>query len=158
MSKEERTIKNDNSRSQTEGENISKVEKADILEVTVRHLQKEQNPQPIPSVIIKSAGNWTYKSPWHYGFDLCAKEAYNFLLPQYGDIAEGLAKHLTARLQVRQHTHTHSLIIIGSIRNYLEYGAGGRGGLTRRKFLNVPRGRIYQQRSRLFLCQNEARF
>jgi hypothetical protein len=154
-------MKKDNSRSQTEGENISKVEKADILEVTVRHLQKEQSSRPMPSVIIGSAGNWTCRSPWHYGFDLCAKEAYNFLLPQYGDVAEGLAKYLTARLQVQQHTHararthtqTYSLIIIGSIRNYLvEYGAGRRGGLMRRKFLNVPRGRIYQQRSRLFLC------
>lgn len=32
--------------SQTEGENISKLEKADILELTVRHLQKLQTSRP----------------------------------------------------------------------------------------------------------------
>ncbi|XP_070169636.1 enhancer of split mgamma protein [Polyergus mexicanus] len=88
---------------QTEGENISKLEKADILELTVRHLQKLQaSRSPGLSATIASGDEISAESRWQSGFGHCATEACRFLSSLPGEAAERLARHLAAGLQSRQ--------------------------------------------------------
>ncbi|KAG5308472.1 ESMC protein, partial [Acromyrmex insinuator] len=88
---------------ETEGENISKLEKADILELTVRHLQKLQASRPSGlSVTIASGDEISAESRWQSGFGHCAAEAYRFLSSLPGEAAERLARHLAAGLQTGQ--------------------------------------------------------
>ncbi|XP_076680672.1 uncharacterized protein LOC143375456 isoform X2 [Andrena cerasifolii] len=91
----------------TEGEDISKLEKADILELTVRHLQRLQSFQSsgLSSIITKSDGT-SAESRWLSGFGHCAAEAYRFLLALPGEGAERLARHLAAGLQKSRQTDT----------------------------------------------------
>ncbi|KAJ8916796.1 hypothetical protein NQ315_005801 [Exocentrus adspersus] len=59
---------------QNEGENVSKLEKADILELTVRHLHnlKRQNQLVLPP-------EHTYVDRFRAGFTQCAKEVTHFI-------------------------------------------------------------------------------
>ncbi|XP_035738129.1 transcription factor HES-4-B-like [Vespa mandarinia] len=108
---------------ETEGENISKLEKADILELTVRHLQRLQASRsaglsgfstttistiPIPptaatSTTIKMTtmvnDEAAAESRWQSGFGHCATEACRFLATLPGKAAENLARHLAVGLQ-----------------------------------------------------------
>ncbi|KAK3911745.1 Enhancer of split mgamma protein [Frankliniella fusca] len=72
---------------EAEGENVSKLEKADILELTVRHLQRITKPRDIAEDA----------SRFQAGFSQCASEACHFLLGLPGlDAAVGrrLVAHL----------------------------------------------------------------
>ncbi|XP_072742568.1 transcription factor HES-4-B [Anoplolepis gracilipes] len=92
---------------QTEGENISKLEKADILELTVRHLQKLQASQPAGlSTSITSSDEISAESRWQSGFGHCAAEACRFLSSLPGEAAERLARHLAAGLQTGRQTNS----------------------------------------------------
>lgn len=59
---------------QSEGENVSKLEKADILELTVRHLHslKRQHQLVLP-------GEQSYADRFRAGFSQCAQEVSQFL-------------------------------------------------------------------------------
>nr|XP_050856659.1 transcription factor HES-4-like isoform X2 [Vespula vulgaris]XP_050856661.1 transcription factor HES-4-like isoform X2 [Vespula vulgaris] len=107
---------------ETEGENISKLEKADILELTVRHLQRLQASRsaglsgisttaipttPIPTTTTTTTikmttmvnDEATAESRWQSGFGHCATEACKFLATLPGKAAENLARHLAIGLQ-----------------------------------------------------------
>lgn len=74
---------------QAEGENISKLEKADILELTVRHLHRLQRPRDA----VEDAQRY------QAGFGQCAAEACQFLLSLPGvdtRVGHNLIKHLGA--------------------------------------------------------------
>lgn len=92
---------------ETEGENISKLEKADILELTVRHLQKLQASRPTGlSTTIASGDEVSAENRWQSGFGHCATEACRFLSSLPGEAAERLARHLAAGLQTSRHTNS----------------------------------------------------
>ncbi|CAL1680233.1 unnamed protein product [Lasius platythorax] len=92
---------------ETEGENISKLEKADILELTVRHLQKLQASRPAGlSTSIASGDEISAESRWQSGFGHCAAEACRFLSSLPGEAAERLARHLAAGLQTSRRTNS----------------------------------------------------
>ncbi|KAL0275224.1 UNVERIFIED_CONTAM: hypothetical protein PYX00_003151 [Menopon gallinae] len=70
-----------------EGENVSKLEKADILELTVRHLHRLRRSS--------NAGEEAFR--FQAGFNQCAAEACNFLLNLPGvdaDVGQRLVNHL----------------------------------------------------------------
>ncbi|XP_078034842.1 transcription factor HES-4 [Augochlora pura] len=95
---------------ETEGEDISKLEKADILELTVRHLQKLQSLQGLqsfglPSTVAKN-DEISAESRWLSGFGHCAAEAYRFLSALSNEGAEKLARYLTAGLQKNRPTNS----------------------------------------------------
>ncbi|XP_047107508.1 enhancer of split mgamma protein-like [Schistocerca piceifrons] len=70
---------------EAEGENVSKLEKADILELTVRHLQRLSQAE---------GGGSCWQSPrFQAGFSQCATEACQFLVS-----LPGLDARLSARL------------------------------------------------------------
>ncbi|XP_066583224.1 enhancer of split mgamma protein-like [Prorops nasuta] len=92
---------------ETEGENISKLEKADILELTVRHLQRLQASRSLGGLSNLSPNNEeaSCENRWKSGFGHCAAEACRFLsvrLP--GEAADRLAKHLATGLQTNRQT------------------------------------------------------
>ncbi|XP_034180275.2 enhancer of split mbeta protein [Osmia lignaria lignaria] len=89
---------------ETEGEDISKLEKADILELTVRHLQRLQGSQS--SGTIATNDEVSAESRWLSGFGHCAAEAYRFLSALPGEGAERLARHLAAGLQKSRQTNS----------------------------------------------------
>merc|ERR1719210_2606515 len=83
---------------QSQGENVSKLEKADILELTVRHLHKMQQARRLMT---------TSRNPleeihrFQAGYSSCAQEAASFLLSTPGvDITVGqrLLAHLTSNM------------------------------------------------------------
>merc|ERR1712038_184459 len=83
---------------QAQGENVSKLEKADILELTVRHLHKMQQARRLMS---------TSRNPleeihrFQAGYSSCAQEAASFLLSTPGvDITVGqrLLAHLSTNI------------------------------------------------------------
>ncbi|KAG9429705.1 enhancer of split mgamma protein [Apis mellifera carnica] len=94
---------------ETEGEDISKLEKADILELTVRHLQRLQGSRSstghLPDTATKS-GEVSGENRWLSGFGHCAAEAYRFLSAVPGEGAERLARHLAAGLQKSRQTNS----------------------------------------------------
>ncbi|XP_071569978.1 uncharacterized protein [Temnothorax nylanderi] len=93
---------------ETEGENISKLEKADILELTVRHLQKLQASRPsgLSTTIAASGDEISAESRWQSGFGHCAAEACRFLSSLPGEAAERLARHLATGLQTGRQTNS----------------------------------------------------
>lgn len=94
---------------ETEGEDISKLEKADILELTVRHLQKLQSLQGLQSFglnTVAKSDEISDESRWLSGFGHCAAEAYRFLSALSGEGAEKLARYLTAGLQKTRATNS----------------------------------------------------
>ncbi|XP_067204083.1 enhancer of split mbeta protein-like isoform X2 [Linepithema humile] len=92
---------------ETEGENISKLEKADILELTVRHLQKLQASRSSGlSTTVANGDEISAESRWQSGFGHCAAEACRFLSSLPGEAAERLARHLAAGLQTSRQTNS----------------------------------------------------
>ncbi|XP_032686855.1 enhancer of split mgamma protein-like isoform X2 [Odontomachus brunneus] len=84
---------------ETERENISKLEKADILELTVRHLQRLQASRS-PGLSATGGGDGiSAENRWRCGFGHCAAEACKFLSSLSGEAAERLARHLASGLQ-----------------------------------------------------------
>ncbi|KAJ3646037.1 hypothetical protein Zmor_023648 [Zophobas morio] len=95
---------------QSEGENVSKLEKADILELTVRHLHglKRQHQLILPP-------EQSYADRFRAGFTQCAKEVSQFLTTpsETVDVAAGrkLLQHLGAcvrQLECAQSVHYQS--------------------------------------------------
>ncbi|XP_012282350.1 enhancer of split mgamma protein-like [Orussus abietinus] len=84
---------------ETEGENISKLEKADVLELTVRHLQRLQASRPSGLSAQASPGDESAESRWQSGFGHCAAEACRFLSALPGEAAGRLARHLALDLK-----------------------------------------------------------
>merc|ERR1712106_467122 len=81
---------------QTEGESISKLEKADVLELTVKHLRKLKRQQMLtvnPSLDMDR---------FHAGYTTCATEVSRSLAATGVDVALGsrLLSHLGQKLQV----------------------------------------------------------
>ncbi|XP_034230103.1 enhancer of split mgamma protein-like [Thrips palmi] len=72
---------------EAEGENVSKLEKADILELTVRHLQRITKPRDAAEDA----------SRFQAGFSQCASEACHFLLGLPG-LDEAVGRRLVAHL------------------------------------------------------------
>ncbi|XP_059476654.1 enhancer of split mgamma protein-like [Neocloeon triangulifer] len=73
---------------QTEGENVSKLEKADILELTVRHLHRLQQDAPAEEPV---------EGRFEAGFSQCASEACHFLLSLPGldpQVSRRIVDHL----------------------------------------------------------------
>jgi len=95
---------------QSEGENVSKLEKADILELTVRHLHKLSQAQRL--VLNRSPLEDLAK--FRHGYSSCAHEAAQFLVSTPGvDIRVGqrLLHHLMGPTQQQQpHHHIQSLV------------------------------------------------
>ncbi|XP_045478383.1 enhancer of split mbeta protein-like [Harmonia axyridis] len=60
---------------QNEGENVSKLEKADILELTVRHLHSLKRQHQL----ILAAPEQSYADKFRAGFSQCAQEVSQFL-------------------------------------------------------------------------------
>eukprot|EP00095_Tigriopus_kingsejongensis_P012717 snap_masked-scaffold43_size480169-processed-gene-0.1 protein:Tk12717 transcript:snap_masked-scaffold43_size480169-processed-gene-0.1-mRNA-1 annotation:"enhancer of split mgamma protein" len=84
---------------QAQGENVSKLEKADILELTVRHLHKLQQSQRL---LIETQRNPVEEiQRFQAGYSSCAQEAASFLLQAPGvdvTVSQRLLSHLTANL------------------------------------------------------------
>ena len=93
---------------QTEGENVSKLEKADILELTVRHIQKLSQMSQSPRNPVEDI------TKFRQGYSSCANEAAQFLLSLPGvDVRVGqrLVSHLMGLPQPQpQQQPLHSLI------------------------------------------------
>ena len=80
---------------QTEGESITKLEKADVLELTVRHLRK-----------LKAHGalgltpNVTYMERYRAGYSLCASEVSKFMRSSTGGVEMAVVARLLHRLSL----------------------------------------------------------
>ncbi|XP_014479861.1 PREDICTED: enhancer of split mgamma protein-like isoform X2 [Dinoponera quadriceps] len=95
---------------ETERENISKLEKADVLELTVRHLQRLQASRP-SGLSAVSGNEISAENRWQSGFGHCAAEACRFLSSLSGEAAERLARHLASGLQTSRRSNSPSLKI-----------------------------------------------
>ncbi|XP_015113224.1 enhancer of split mbeta protein [Diachasma alloeum] len=85
---------------ETEAENISKLEKADILELTVRHIQRLHSSQSSGlSPVVSQNEDPTAESRWQSGFGHCAAEACRYLAALPGESGEKLARHLASGLE-----------------------------------------------------------
>ncbi|XP_011312241.1 enhancer of split mbeta protein [Fopius arisanus] len=91
---------------ETEAENISKLEKADILELTVRHIQRLHSQSSGLSPVVSPNEDPTAESRWQSGFGHCAAEACKYLAALPGESGQKLAKHLASGLE-----STHKLNI-----------------------------------------------
>ena len=79
---------------QAEGENVSKLEKADILELTVRHLQKMSQARRL----LLTRNPLEDLQRFQSGYSSCAQEAASFLLSTPGvdvRISQRLLSHLS---------------------------------------------------------------
>ncbi|KAH0566908.1 enhancer of split mgamma protein-like [Cotesia glomerata] len=85
---------------ETEGENISKLEKADILELTVRYLQRLQASRA--SGTSTPSEETLAESRWQSGFGQCAAEACKYLASLPGESGEKLARHLASGLHSKR--------------------------------------------------------
>ena len=90
---------------QTEGESISKLEKADVLELTVRHLQKLKRQQMLalnPALDLDR---------FHAGYTTCATEVSKCLASTGVDITVGslLMSHLGQKLHTIESSRVSSL-------------------------------------------------
>ena len=84
---------------QAQGENVSKLEKADILELTVRHLHKLQQAQRLMPTAASLRNPLEEVHRFQAGYSSCAQEAASFLLQSPGvDVAvsQRLLSHLTS--------------------------------------------------------------
>merc|ERR1712172_333894 len=95
---------------QTEGESIAKLEKADVLELTVRHLQKLKRQQMLalnPQVDLDR---------YHAGYTACATEVSRCLASVPGvDITLGtrLMSHLGQKLNTIENARVSPLSVAG---------------------------------------------
>ena len=85
---------------QAEGESITKLEKADVLELTLKHLQKLKQQQrlvPTKRTGLDLAGSF------HNGYTACVQEVSGFLNssnePAMGQFGSGLMHHLATSLK-----------------------------------------------------------
>ncbi|CAD6234433.1 GSCOCG00001923001-RA-CDS [Cotesia congregata] len=92
---------------ETEGENISKLEKADILELTVQYLQRLQASRA--SGTSTPSEETLAESRWQSGFGQCAAEACKYLASLPGESGEKLARHLASGLQSKRKIGTSIL-------------------------------------------------
>jgi len=78
---------------QTEGESITKLEKADVLELTVRHLGKlkKQNALGLTPEV-------TYASRFKAGYAHCAQEVSRFVASQEADLETQVSNRLLSHL------------------------------------------------------------
>ena len=85
---------------QAQGENVSKLEKADILELTVRHLHKlQKSEQLMPSPGPRNPLEEVHR--FQAGYSSCAQEAASFLLSSPGvdvRVSQRLLSHLTTNI------------------------------------------------------------
>ena len=80
----------------SEGENLTKLEKADVLELTVRHLHKLRERQALGLSPVASASA-TYADKFRAGFTHCAAEVSRYLATSAGlDVTVG--QHLLSHL------------------------------------------------------------
>ena len=88
---------------QAQGENVSKLEKADILELTVRHLHKLSASQRL----LLNSPPQQQRNPleevqrFQAGYSSCAQEAASFLLSSPGvdvSVSQRLLSHLSSNL------------------------------------------------------------
>ena len=80
---------------QTEGESITKLEKADVLELTVRHLRKLKAHGALgltPTV--------TYMERYRAGYSLCASEISKFMTSSAGGVEIAVVARLLHRLSL----------------------------------------------------------
>ena len=80
---------------QTEGESITKLEKADVLELTVRHLRKLKAHGALsltPTI--------SYMERYRAGYSLCASEVSKFLRSSGGEVEMAVVARLLHRLSV----------------------------------------------------------
>ncbi|KAK7869630.1 hypothetical protein R5R35_010001 [Gryllus longicercus] len=91
---------------EAEGENVAKLEKADILELTVRHLQKLHEAGRLAPPLSPPPGGATtadavaHATRFQAGFSRCAAEAVRYLLTAPGldaELGRRLVRHLAAR-------------------------------------------------------------
>ncbi len=79
---------------QAQGENVSKLEKADILELTVKHLHKlQQSQRLLPRNPLEEVQRF------QAGYSTCAQEAASFLLQSPGvdvRVSQRLLHHLSS--------------------------------------------------------------
>merc|ERR1719495_2816089 len=92
---------------QTEGESISKLEKADVLELTVKHLRKLKRQQMLslnPSLDMDR---------FHAGYTACATEVSRTLASTGVDISIGsrLMSHLGHKLNTIEASHISPLTV-----------------------------------------------
>ena len=116
---------------QTEGENVSKLEKADILELTVRHIQKlSASPSGLG---LSGLGLGQPRNPvediarFRQGYSHCATEAAQFLLGLPGvDVRLGqrLVTHLMGQPQPQQPPNFQSLIQQRMLSSLLAFPGG----------------------------------
>merc|ERR1719347_613472 len=84
---------------QTEGESISKLEKADVLELTVKHLRRLRKPQKNSSNGRVEGDTDSFKA----GFTACASEVgrvLSTLRPHEASLAPRLMSHLGQKIQL----------------------------------------------------------
>ena len=113
---------------QTEGENVSKLEKADILELTVRHIQKLSSS---PSGLgLSGLGLSQPRNPvediarFRQGYSHCATEAAQFLISLPGvdvTIGQRLVSHLMGQPQPQQPPNLQSLMQQRMLSSLLRY-------------------------------------
>jgi hairy-and-enhancer-of-split protein len=83
---------------QAQGENVSKLEKADILELTVRHLHKLQSSHRL---MLNPRHPLEEVQRFQAGYSSCAQEAASFLLSSPGvdvRVSQRLLSHLSSNL------------------------------------------------------------
>ena len=80
---------------QTEGESITKLEKADVLELTVRHLRKLK-----AHGALSLTPTTTYMERYRAGYSLCASEVSKFLTSSAGGVDMAVVASLLHRLSV----------------------------------------------------------
>ncbi|XP_066152043.1 enhancer of split mbeta protein-like [Euwallacea fornicatus] len=72
---------------QSEGENVSKLEKADILELTVRHLHNLKRQHQL---ILPQAQEQSYADRFRAGFTQCAQEVSHFITTPPSEMVDPL--------------------------------------------------------------------
>ncbi len=83
---------------QAQGENVSKLEKADILELTVRHLHKLQASHRL---LLQPRSPLEEVQRFQAGYSSCAQEAASFLLSSPGvdvRVSQNLLSHLSSNM------------------------------------------------------------
>jgi hairy-and-enhancer-of-split protein len=100
---------------QAEGENVSKLEKADILELTVRHLHKLRRQHSL-GLTPEAA----YADRFRAGFTHCAAEVVQYLSSATSSTGSSLSIDPTARTKLLQHLGSCMSQIDGTSRNPLQ--------------------------------------
>ena len=81
----------------SEGENLTKLEKADVLELTVRHLHKLRDRQALNPVSSGTPPQTPYADKFRAGFSHCAAEVSRYLSTSTG-LEVGVGQRLMSHL------------------------------------------------------------